>query len=100
MGPLFPAQEMDPKIARKTFYDPSTGKLHACRFFSPVSQSASCPETLSHFSDLTVALRKHERQLNSIEEQQKKMLMTVRRETKLMEGQRQSLIKQLEMVRK
>ena len=67
--------------------------------FSPVSQSASCPETLSHFSDLTVALRKHERQLNSIEEQQKKMLMTVRRETKLMEGQRQSLIKQLEMVR-
>ena len=47
-----------------------------------------------------MALRKHERQLNSIEEQQKKMLMTVRRETKLMEGQRQSLIKQLEMVRK
>ena len=33
MGPLFPAQEMDPKIARKTFYDPSIGKLHACRFF-------------------------------------------------------------------
>ncbi len=43
-------------------------------------------------------MRVHERQLRGIEEQQRKMLATVRRETKVLESQRQSLLRQLEMV--
>ncbi|XP_059096126.1 pleckstrin homology-like domain family B member 2 [Tigriopus californicus] len=57
-------------------------------------------ENLSkEISDLTSAMKKHEKQLQNVEEQQRKILMTVRRETRTLEGQRQSLIKQLEMER-
>eukprot|EP00095_Tigriopus_kingsejongensis_P007663 maker-scaffold156_size297567-snap-gene-0.18 protein:Tk07663 transcript:maker-scaffold156_size297567-snap-gene-0.18-mRNA-1 annotation:"grb2-associated binder " len=57
-------------------------------------------ENLSkEIGDLTSAMRKHEKQLQNIEEQQRKILMTVRRETRTLEGHRQSLIKQLEMER-
>lgn len=44
-------------------------------------------------------MRKHEKQLHGIEEQQRKILATVRRETKVLEGQRESLVRQLEMER-
>ena len=44
-------------------------------------------------------MRKHEKQLHGIEDQQRKILATVRRETKELEGQRQSLVTQLEMER-
>ena len=42
-------------------------------------------------------MRQHEKQLVNVEEQQRKILAAVRRETRLLEDQRTSLVRQLEM---
>ena len=50
-------------------------------------------------SDLTHVMRKHEKQLSGIEDQQRRVLEAVRRETRSLEQQRLNLVRQLEMVR-
>ena len=55
--------------------------------------------TSNTFSDLTRQLRHHERQLGGIEDQQRKVLEAVRRETKRLEQRRISVARQMEMER-
>ena len=50
------------------------------------------------FSELEKEVKKHENQLSELEEQQKKILENVRKDTNTLEKQRQRVIKELEKV--
>ena len=50
------------------------------------------------FSELEKEVKKHENQLSELEEQQKKILENVRKDTNSLEKQRQRVIKELEKV--
>ena len=50
------------------------------------------------YSELEKEVKKHERQLSELEEQQKKILANVRKDTNDLEKQRQNVIRELEKV--
>ncbi len=50
-------------------------------------------------SEVSVALKTHERQLGGVEDQQRRMLDAVRREARTLETKKRSLQRQLEMER-